>query len=56
MEIVNKIINSLGLEVSEYEKNQTPKKLLRTVMSKWLNVVDTLLEMITIHLPSPRIA
>jgi elongation factor 2 len=32
----------------------TGKHLLKTVMSKWINAADTLLEMIVVHLPSPR--
>jgi len=30
------------------------KKLLKTIMMKWLNAADALLEMIVLHLPSPK--
>ena len=32
------------------------KKLLRHVMSNWLNAADAIVEMIVLHLPSPDIA
>jgi elongation factor 2 len=54
MEVANKMFDSLGLKLTSEEKTLTSKHLLKAVMSKWLNAADTLLEMMVIHLPSPR--
>jgi elongation factor 2 len=30
------------------------KELLKLVMARWVNAADTILEMMVIHLPSPK--
>ena len=51
-----KLIEKLGVKLDPEEREQEPKKILRSVMHKWLPAGDTLLQMIAIHLPSPVIA
>ncbi|CAD8076029.1 unnamed protein product [Paramecium primaurelia] len=54
MEMANKMFNVLGLKLTQEEQKLVGKNLLKTVMSKWINAADTLIEMIITHLPSPR--
>lgn len=49
-----KLLVSLELTLTSEEKNLEGKKLLKAIMSKWINAADVILEMCTIHLPSPR--
>jgi len=44
---------SLGVKLSADEKELTAKKLLKSIMQKWLPAADALLQMIVMHLPSP---
>jgi elongation factor 2 len=54
MDVANKMFDTLGLKLTQEEKVLQGKHLLKAVMSKWLSAADTLLEMMTVHLPSPR--
>lgn len=49
-----KMLKTLDLELSQEDKALTGKQLLKSVMSKWLPAADCLLEMMVLHLPSPR--
>ena len=49
-----KMLKTLDLELSQDEKQLSGKQLLKSVMSKWLPAADCLLEMMVLHLPSPR--
>jgi elongation factor 2 len=49
-----KLLKSLELTLTSDEKNLIGKKLLKAIMSKWINAADVILEMCTVHLPSPR--
>ena len=51
-----KMLKTLEIELSQDERQLTDKQLLKTVMSHWLPAADTLLEMMVLHLPSPRTA
>jgi elongation factor 2 len=51
-----KILESLSIELTPDDKNLADKHLLKAVMSKWLPAADCLLEMMVLHLPSPRTA
>jgi elongation factor 2 len=55
-EVMNKMLTTVGLTLTNEEKDQQGKELLKTVMSKWLSAADTILEMCVLHLPSPRAA
>ena len=48
-----KMISVLQIPLTNEEKDQTGKVLLKSVMRKWLPAADALLEMIVLHLPSP---
>lgn len=48
------MLNALEITLTSEEKQLTGKHLLKAVLSKWLNAADTLLEMMVLHLPSPR--
>ncbi|PRP85908.1 hypothetical protein PROFUN_06030 [Planoprotostelium fungivorum] len=47
------ILTNTRVHLNEEEKNLEPKKLLRTVMRRWLPADNALLEMSVRHLPSP---
>lgn len=47
------LVEKLGIKLTMEEKELQDKPLLKTVMRKWLPAGDALLQMITIHLPSP---
>ena len=49
-----KMLKSLEIGLTEQERLLTDKHLLKTVMSHWLPAADCLLEMMVLHLPSPR--
>jgi len=49
-----KMMASLGLSLKADERDLTGKALLKKVMQKWLPAGDAVLEMIVLHLPSPR--
>ncbi|TPP48135.1 Elongation factor Tu GTP binding domain family protein [Leishmania donovani] len=51
---VDKMLKSLHVTLTAEEREQVPKKLLKTVMMKFLPAAETLLQMIVAHLPSPK--
>merc|ERR1711988_587513 len=51
-----KLINMVGVNLVGDEKDLLGKPLVKTVMRKWLPAAEALLEMMTIHLPSPALA
>lgn len=55
-EKVDKMLTSLNISLTADERDQVPKKLLKTVMMKFLPAAETLLQMIVAHLPSPKMA
>jgi len=55
-EEIDKLLVKLGVQLKGEEKEEDGKKLLKTVMRKWLPAGEALLQMITIHLPSPLTA
>lgn len=48
-----KLVEKLGIKLTTDDKEFHEKQLLKVVMRKWLPAGDALLQMITIHLPSP---
>merc|ERR1712013_971859 len=52
-EAIDKLVKKTGVTLKPEERGLVGKKLLKTFMRIWLPAGDTLLEMITIHLPSP---
>jgi elongation factor 2 len=55
-EVYEPIIKKINVELKGDELDLVGKYLLRKVMQKWINASEALLEMIILHLPSPRIA
>nr|ABC54654.1 translation elongation factor 2 [Naegleria gruberi] len=54
--LLEKVLPVLGITLSADEKQQKDKKLMKSVMAKWLPAAEALLEMIVTHLPSPKVA
>jgi elongation factor 2 len=52
-DIADKLIEKLQIKLTAEEREQEGKPLLKSVMKRWLPAGDALLQMITIHLPSP---
>lgn len=50
------MLKTLEVELSQEDRALTGKHLLKAAMSKWLPAADCLLEMMVLHLPSPKIA
>jgi len=53
-EKLDKMLKALNIPLTPEEREQPPKKLIKNVMMKFLPAADTLLQMIVLHLPSPR--
>lgn len=53
-EKVEKMLKALNVVITAEERELVPKKLLKTVMMKFLPAAETLLQMIVNHLPSPK--
>lgn len=54
VEATNKMLESLNVKLTQEERAMIGKHLLKASLSKWLNAADTLLEMMVLHLPSPK--
>ena len=54
--IYQPLLEKLGIKLEGKELELQGKKLMRKVMQKWINASDALLEMIILHLPSPKIS
>jgi len=52
-EMADKLIEKLEIKLTAEERESEGKPLMKAVMKKWLPAGDALLQMITIHLPSP---
>jgi len=55
-DIYEPMIQKLGIKLVGDEVDLVGKALVRKVMQKWINAAEALLEMIVMHLPSPRTA
>jgi elongation factor 2 len=51
-----KFLTVVGITLTADEKQLQQKKLLKSVMQKWLPADEALLEMMVLHLPSPAVA
>jgi len=49
-----KMIDSLGIQLKNEEKEKRRKDLFKCVYQKWINAADALIEMIVLKLPSPK--
>lgn len=50
---VEKLLAKLDIKLTSEDKEKEGKPLLKAVMRQWLPAGDALLQMITMHLPSP---
>jgi elongation factor 2 len=50
------MVEKLGVKLSNEDKELEGKKIVRKVMQQWINASEALIEMIILHLPSPRVA
>jgi elongation factor 2 len=55
-EQMNKMLATVGVALNSDEKELKGKHLLKLILSRWINAADCLLEMIVLHLPSPKAA
>jgi elongation factor 2 len=55
-ELIDKLLVSIDVKLTSEEKEHQTKKLLKVIMQKWIDAADALLEMMVLHLPSPRVA
>jgi elongation factor 2 len=53
-EKLEKMLTALKITLTQEEREQAPKKVVKTIMMKFLPAADTLLEMIVTQLPSPK--
>mgnify|MGYP003348393656 FL=1 len=53
---MEKMLTSLKIVIKSEEKDLTGKAMLKVIMSRWLNAADIILEMMVLHLPSPKVA
>eukprot|EP00112_Aurelia_sp_Birch-Aquarium-sp1_P022618 Seg643.7 transcript_id=Seg643.7/GoldUCD/mRNA.D3Y31 product="Elongation factor 2" protein_id=Seg643.7/GoldUCD/D3Y31 len=52
-DVYQKLLEKLEIKLKVEEREKEGKPLLKTIMQHWLPAGETLLQMITIHLPSP---
>ena len=55
-EVFQPLLKKLGIELSSEDLELQGKYLLRKVMQKWINASEALIEMIILHLPSPKVS
>ena len=55
-ERINASLDTIGVVISNKEKELQGSPLLKIVLSKWINLADSMCKMFIIHLPSPKAA
>jgi len=55
-DVYTKLIEKLGIKLNSEERELEGKPLIKRIMQKWLPAGDTMLQLITIHLPSPVVS
>jgi elongation factor 2 len=53
---MKKMLSTIEVALTSEEKDLKGKHLLKLILSRWINAADCLLEMIVLHLPSPKVA
>jgi len=53
---IQPVLDTVGVKIVGEEMNLQGKQLLKLVMSRWINAAETILEMMVLHLPSPKVA
>lgn len=52
-DVYTKLLEKLNVKLTNEEKELEGKPLIKRIMQKWLPAGETMLQLITIHLPSP---
>ena len=55
-EVWSEMASKLGVKLTKEDMDLEGKKIVRKVMQQWINASEALIEMIILHLPSPRAA
>lgn len=53
-EQIEKLLKIIDIKLTSDERDQNGKALLKTIMQRWIDAADALLEMMILHLPSPK--
>jgi elongation factor 2 len=53
-DVVAKMLTTLKIELDSEERELQGKQLLKVVMRRWMDAADAILEMMVLHLPSPK--
>ena len=53
-DVVSKMLSTLKIELDSEERELQGKHLLKVVMRRWMDAADAILEMMVLHLPSPK--
>jgi len=48
------MLESVGVNLTQKEWKTEGRELCKTVMSKWLNASEAILEMVVLYIPSPK--
>lgn len=54
--LVDKMIKTMKVELTTEEYDLEGKKLLKSIIRKWIDASVAILEMMVLHLPSPPVA
>lgn len=55
-EVWTAMVEKLGVKLTSEDMLLEGKKIIRKVMQQWINASEALIELIILHLPSPRVA
>lgn len=55
-EQVDKLLTTINVVLTSEERENQGKRLLKVIMQRWIDASNAILEMMVVHLPSPRVA
>ena len=55
-QFVDKFLKNVNVKLSSEDRDLREKKLLKVIMQKWIDASNAILEMMVVHLPSPKVA
>lgn len=55
-ESIDKLLGTINVKLTSEERELQGKKLLKVIMQRWIDASEAILEMMVVHLPSPRVA